>query len=47
MCDDAYTGSIIAINLDVINNTGDYISTYTPVYEMTASLDGANLKTYR
>ncbi len=34
MCDDAYTGSIIAINLDVTNNTGDYISAYTPVYEM-------------
>ena len=45
MCDDAYTGSIIAINLDVTNNTGDYISAYTPVYEMTASLDGANLET--
>ena len=36
---------IIAINLDVTNNTGDYISAYTPVYEMTASLDGANLET--
>lgn len=45
MCDGAYTGSIIAINLDVTNNTGDYISAYTPVYEMTASLDGANLET--
>lgn len=45
MCDDAYTGSIIAISLDVTNNTGDYISAYTPVYEMTASLDGANLET--